>query len=75
MTTTMTLELELEIVFSHTPGTSADYWHPGDPAEVDIKAVKLGTHLIPLSCFSSDDQEAIQEAALTEAEEYEPDYN
>ena len=74
MTTTITLEIELEIEFSHTPGTSADYWYPGDPAEVDIKAVKFGSHRIPFDCFDSDDQEAIEEAALTEAGEYEPDY-
>lgn len=75
MTTTLTLEIELEIEFKYTPGTSADYWHPGDPAEVDIKAVRLGSHLIPLSAFSADDQQAIEEAALEEAGEYEPDYH
>lgn len=75
MTTTLTLEIEVEIEFSHTPGTPADYWYPGDPAEVDIKAVRLGSHLIPLSDFSADDQQAIEEAALCEAEEFEPAYD
>ncbi|MBO0936448.1 hypothetical protein J2I47_07800 [Fibrella sp. HMF5335] len=75
MTTTITLEIELEIEFEHTPGTRADYWHPGDPAEVDIKAVKLGSHVIPVNALSADDQKAIEEAAFEEAGEYEPDYD
>lgn len=75
MTTTITLEIDLEIEFSHSPGSPADYWYPGDPDEVNIKAVRFGNLLIPLTCFSADAQEAIEEAALTEAGEYEPDYD
>lgn len=75
MTTTLTLEIELEIEFNHTPGTPADYWYPGDPAEVDIKAVRFGNHLIPLSAFSAEDREAIEEAAHCEADNYEPAYD
>lgn len=75
MTTTITLEIELEVEFNYTPGTPVDYWHPGDPAEVDIKAVRFGNHEIPVSCFCKEDQEAIEEAALCEAEEFEPEYS
>lgn len=75
MTTTITLEIELEVEFSHSTGSPADYWHPGDPDQVAIKAIRFSNHIIPLTCFSADAQGAIEEAAFAEAGEYEPDYD
>lgn len=75
MTTTLTLEVELTVNFYHTAGSAADYWHPGDDAEVDIQSVMIGSHKLPLSCLSSEQLTTIEEAAFAETEQYEPDYD
>ena len=54
MTTTITLEVEVTVNFYHTAGSPADYWHPGDAAEVDLRSVSIGGHILPLNCLSSE---------------------
>lgn len=75
MTTTLTLEVEVTINFYHTAGSPADYWHPGDAAEIDIRIVSIGGYTLPLNCLSSEQLKTIEEAAFAGAGEYEPDYN
>lgn len=75
MTTTLLLEVEITVNFYHTAGSPADYWHPADDAEVDIQSILIGGHKLPISCLSSEQLTAIEEAAFAKAEQYEPDYD
>lgn len=72
MTTRVTLELEFDIDFDYQAGSPARWDDPGEGDTVTITAVCIGAHRIPLSCFSTCDTEAIEEAAFEQARDYCP---
>jgi hypothetical protein len=85
--TTLTIELEVEVDFEYTPGTedvmylpNGDPGYPGEAPELEVTRVYARTKqgkpaLVDLiNCLTDDDIRAIEDDIIENWEEEEPDY-